>query len=407
MPKRILFVFPTLWDAPELEACRAAWEGRYAPELGEPDDDRVPWDFDAPAYIERLVAAGGYDGYASSSDFAGAAVAAAVAARLGLPGAPPASVLRASHKYHSRVAQAEPSPWFALVDPARPPELRYPCFIKPVKAAFSTLARRLDSRAELEEYLAGAGHFLRDYPLIFNRLLAGVAGLEPDAGRFIAEGLLRGRLATLEGFVTGGRVEVIGVTDSVLHPNGSFARFDYPSELPRSVQERMAETARRAVARLGLDRTLFNIELMWDPDTDALGVVELNPRLAGQFADLHLKVDGASTYELALALAAGDEPRWPRGQGPHRAASSVPLRVFAPVRVARAPRDARAAQALFPGTLVWLRAKPGDELRDFSFEDGRSFRYAVINAGGRDRAEALARVEAVRRALDFSLESLP
>ncbi len=40
-------------------------------------------------------------------------------------------------------------------------------------------------------------------------------------------------LVTFEGFMCGGRMTPIGVTDAVMHPNGiSFLRFEYPSALP-------------------------------------------------------------------------------------------------------------------------------------------------------------------------------
>ena len=121
--------------------------------------------------------------------------------------------------------------------------------------------------------------------------------------------MLRGDLVTVEGFVCDGSVEVLGIVDSTLHANGSFARFDYPSALPERVQDRMAAIARRVIAALGLERTIWNIEMMYDAAADRVSIVEVNPRICGQFADLYQKVDGTNSYEIALALCTGARPR--------------------------------------------------------------------------------------------------
>jgi hypothetical protein len=245
---------------------------------------------------------------------------------------------------------------------------------------------------------------------MFDQLLAHLTGFEIDGGHFLAEGLLRGKLVTVEGFASAGEVEILGVVDSILHPaTGSFVRFDYPSALPEPVQRRMAGIARRAIAALGLQDSLFNVEMTWDAERDRIGIIEVNPRLCGQFADLYQKVDGANSYELALALATGRRPALRCGEGGFRRASSFPLRTFAPARVARAPAAARIAEVEreFPGALVWSECAPGQELADFtSFEDGASARYGVVNLGASSEGELLTRFEALRARLGFELAPL-
>jgi hypothetical protein len=195
-----------------------------------------------------------------------------------------------------------------------------------------------------------------------------------------------------------------------MHPGtGSFARFDYPSRLDPAVQERMAGIARRVVSRLGLEESLFNIEMIHDPARDAVHVIEVNPRISGQFGDLYQKVDGANTYQIALALAAGDPPPRRRRRGCCRVASSVPLRVFEPVRVLSAPTDEaiRAVEADCPGTLIWTECRAGLELSDFErLEDGASVRYGVVNAGAADLAALLELMERVRKRLAYRFEPL-
>lgn len=416
--KRVLVVFPTAWDARQLESCHAAWHDRYAVELAEPSDDDCPWDFDVPGWIERTAAArrGRIVGVLSSSDYPGATAAGAIATRLGLPGTPPETLIRCSHKYYSRLAQREAAPEsvpeFHLVDPERPLDsaraIRFPCFVKPVKGAFSVMARRIDSPEALEAFLThpATREFVRDYPVIFNELLARLTSFEVSGSWFLAEGILRGAPVTVEGFAREGEIGILGIVDSVLHPGtGSFLRFDYPSSLPGAVQDRMGDVARRVMSHIGFRTGLFNIEMTWDADTDRIWIVEVNPRLCGQFADLYQKVDGTSGYEVALALAAGETPRLRRGAGPFRCASSFPLRTFEPVRVLRAPDRGAVArvEAEFPGALVWSECAPDQVLDDFDREDGRSARYAVVNLGGDDARDLAARLESVRARLGYVL----
>jgi hypothetical protein len=159
-------------------------------EWAEPSDEDCPSDFDALAFIERTADTirGKCHGVLSSSDYPGATVAAAIAQRAGLPGTDPRTVLRCSHKYYSRVAQSEAVPeataGFRLIDPARPDlgaaDLVFPCFVKPVKGAFSIMSGRVESREELEAFLArpAARAFLDDYVAIFDRLVSGLTDLE-------------------------------------------------------------------------------------------------------------------------------------------------------------------------------------------------------------------------------------
>lgn len=416
--RRVLVLLETHWDRRQLEACEERFGRDTELAFPEPNDVDCPSDFDPLAYIEGAAsgALGRIDGVFSSSDYPGATIAAAVATRLGLPGPRPECVLGASHKYYSRVAQRaaapEAVPGFGLLDPRHPDApspLAFPLFAKPVKGAYSVLARRIGDARELRAFLESplVREFGDDYLAIFNRLLAAYTSHEIDGHWFLAEELLRGDLVTVEGYACDGEVEILGIVDSTLHPNGSFERFDYPSALPPAVQARMVDVARRVIAALGLDRCLFNIEMMYDAAGDRVQIVEVNPRICGQFADLYQKVDGTNTYEIALALSTGGRPSIEKGGGVHAAAASFPLRVFQPMVVAAAPGDADvvSAQALYPETLVWSECAAGDELADFEIdEDGASHRYAVVNLGGESREDLGQRCAAVQARLRFRME---
>jgi biotin carboxylase len=419
--KRVLLVFETDWDRRHL-ATNAPWRADYLIDAPEPDDVDCPWDFDVPAFIEEMVRThrDRIHGVFSSSDYPGATAAAAIASRLGLPGSTAEQVIACSHKYYSRLTQQgavpEATPAFALVDPNDPQpaidSMSFPCFIKPVKGAFSVMSGRMNTPDDLRAFLArpATKEFLDGYVHIFNDLVRDLTTLDIGGSYFLAEEFLRGTQVTVDGFVFQGSVEVLGIVDSTMYPGThSFGRFDYPSALSPKVQARMESITERAVLACGLENTMFNVELIYDARGDRVHIVEINPRLCGQFADLYEKVDGVNGYAVALSVATGVRPRLVRGDGRYRVATSFPLRTFRPVRATQVPGNedfVRVAER-FPGTLIWWECSEGQELADFeSLEDGHSFRYGVVNVGGDTRADTTHRLDAIRDQLGYRLEPL-
>ena len=415
--QRALFLFPTLWDAKQLAA-----SGPLLPPLeivmGSPADAECPWDFDLLAYVaESERAFSDIAGVASTSDYPGAAAAALLAERLSLPGSTLESVLSTGHKYLSRLAQKasvpEAVPRFHLLDPRAlsPLPFAYPCFLKPVKGSFSMMTQRIDTPQELEAFFKrpSVAEYLTYYVHLFDRLLSLRPELGTGARYFMAEELLTGTQVTVEGYARGREVTILGTVDSVLEPNTkSFLRFDYPSSLPEEIQARLGDVAKRAMEHLGWRDGFFNVEMMADPVSGDISIIEINPRLCGQFADLHLHVDGVSTYETLLNLALG-RPCRVAGRGNYGAASSFPLRVFEPSQVERLPDPERILEieARFPGCLIWIESTTGDTLDNFEgFEDGHSARYAVVNVAGEDAREVLETFRRIEAALGCRFSSL-
>jgi biotin carboxylase len=181
----------------------------------------------------------------------------------------------------------------------------------------------------------------------------------------------------------------------------------YPSALPADVQEQMADIAVRCIREMGLRRCFFNIEMIWDGN-ERVSIIEVNPRICGQFGDLYAKVDGRNAYAVVPELKCGHPVDWPRGRGDFKFAASVPLRLFSPTVVEAAPDAARIAEveAAYPGTLIWNEIHAGQACESFVFEDGASFRYAVVNLGAQTREELAAKAAEIKRELGYRFRAL-
>ena len=100
-------------------------------------------------------------------------------------------------------------------------------------------------------------------------------------------------------------------------------------------------------------------------------------------------------------------PRFTRRQGRYAFAASCVLRSFEDYLVAAVPSEAdieRLAR-IYPDIRVELHATPGRKLSD-EFQDGKSYRYGVVNLGGRDLADVLEQFASCRTQLGIELRAI-
>lgn len=357
------------------------------------------------------------DAVIAFDDYPASPLGVALAEALGLPGPRLAAALLCHHKYWSRLRQRELAPDavpdFVAIDLARPPAappLALPFWLKPVKSSLSHLGFRIDSPAAYAAALARAQAELPAYVAAFDELLALAPGLPPPGYpalggmTLIAEALVGGGQVTLEAYMLGGTLRLLGIADSICFPgHPSFSRFVYPSSLPAAVQARMAAIAGRVMAGMGFADGLFSIEFFYDAACDRIWLIEINPRYCPQFADLYAMVDGLSSHQVMIELACGLVPRLQPGSGPCRIAASLVWRRFADARVVRAPDAADLArlQRELPHARVDFLARAGERLADLA-QDAYSFRYAVVNIGAPDAATLEARYRRAVELLPFT-----
>jgi biotin carboxylase len=353
---------------------------------------------DALEAARRAADAYGVDAVLSTDDYPGVMLAAILADDFSQPGPPPRSTALSQHKAAARDVQRVHAPdcvpAYQAVASAAQITIPMPFIVKPVKSFFSAGATPVNHAAHVSAAVDGATlptAFFDPFNIFAQESHAPVV----DERRVIAEGLLTGRQVTLEGYAWRGEVHTIGIVDSVMFPGTmAFRAFEYPSCLPLHVQARMSDAATRVMRGLGFGHGLFNIEFIYNDTVDSIGLVEINPRMSSQFADLFEKVDGTNTYQVLVDLAFGIEPhvRWRRGR--HAFAASCVLRTFVDHYVAAMPRPSEVDQMIEsdPDLRVELLADVGTRLSE-AMQDVSSYRYGVINAGGRDRQDVEEIVE--------------
>jgi hypothetical protein len=369
----------------------AGLEERYRIRFEGSDLDQLDY-FEPEPFLADLADVPA-DGVVGTKDLS-ALLAAVFAERRRLPGPRPAALIACQHKPTSRELQRraapEATPSFALLDSRIP--FSTPFFVKPVVGRLSQNAYRIDDASDLLGL-----HEIDEYTNRFARIAA-LAGADPDAVHgFLAEELLSGDEVTLEGYVSDGRVTTIGVTDSVKYPGTlSFERFEYPSKLPPERQAELSDVAARVLPALEFEGGFFNVEF-FVPAEGPAQMIEVNGRIASQFAPLVQGLHGRSTYDALFELACGEDPRWRTGI-PDGFAISYVLRVF---------EDAFVEDVPDPEEGVELLVRPGLFLSEQGLNDAQSYRLAILHGFGETRAEAVERCRARAAALNFRLAPVP
>ncbi|NJS37142.1 MAG: ATP-grasp domain-containing protein, partial [Brachymonas sp.] len=209
---------------------------------------------------------------------------------------------------------------------------------------------------------------------------------------------------SLDGIAFNGEIKPLGIVDSVMYPGTqAFMRFEYPSRLPNLAQQQALDVAKRFLQSVGFTHGLFNMEFFYCQATQTLKVIEFNPRMASQFADLYQRVDGLNLHAMAIELAHGRDP-WAlsRTASTANCASSFVYRVFderaahLPQRIPPMPSAAQLQQlqAQFPDHLLLQFPKAGHSLaRDFKWLG--SYRYGIVHLGGRDAQDLQERCQRI------------
>jgi len=364
---------------------------------------------------------GSVDAIVGYTDFPVSTIVPVLCERFGVPGPTLESVLKCEHKYWSRLEQQKVIPRhipsFIKFNPYADHPLEqipfeYPFWIKPVKSTGSQLGFRISGKRDFDRAIK----VLREHIGLFRPFdhLLDMVPLPPEVDHVnssycVAEQIISGKQCTLEGYVYNGRVHTYGIIDSIREPNRtSFARYQYPSALPRGVQEKMAGIAEQVMKQVGFDNSPFNLEFFWDKKRDKIWFLEINTRIPQSHSDLFYKVDGVSNHQIMIDVALGREPWFPKRQGRFRVAGKFFLREYRDKLITGIPtkEDLQVLSHKIPGTLVDLQGKAGMMLSEIPEQDSYSYATAFIYLGARDQKELLEKFSQSRELLKFQFRDL-
>ncbi|MFI8992848.1 acetyl-CoA carboxylase biotin carboxylase subunit family protein [Streptomyces sp. NPDC053542] len=332
------------------------------------------------------------------------------------------SIVKCEHKYWSRLEQQkviDEHPRFGRVDltaddPQPPEGVRFPMWLKPALSYSSELAYGVKNEEEFKEAVAkireGIHRVGRPFEYILERVelppeMAGVG-----AQVCLAEEAISGIQVAVEGYVLNGEVVVYGTLDSINYPDSSsFLRHQYPSTLPADVVQRLRIASERVMRQIGMESATFSIEFFYDPHTDAINLLEINPRHSQSHAQMFHYVDGVPNHHCMVSLALGKDPRLPQGEGPYRKAAKWYYRWFtdAVVQDVPSPEEIERIEEKIPGVRIDVVPEPGKRLSDAPQQDSYSCELAHIFTGADSVDEMTEKYDQCVAALNVSFEGTP
>lgn len=404
MKPRVLILFDYDWDEQGFKRLESEYEfDRAGFDLFEfPSNARLV-NFNIERFVDKLVRrhqANPYIAVVSNHEQFGALAAALFAEKTGLPGPSVISVLSAQHKLWMRTVLEQVCPQANIgfrplncdIGDRPPQESGWPLFVKPIKAAYSVLARTCHSQNDLEELTKFSWHekwVIRMLVEPFDKLRKERLPEAPSAHRMLMEQAIEGQQFNLDGYFYQGRAYLLGMVDELMYPGtAAFLRFHYPSKLSAQMQEKALSVAETFLQQVGFDHSFFNLEFFVEEGSGEIKVIEFNPRLGSQLADLYGRVDGIDVYAMQLALAQGKDPtKVPKRKTAETCAASFVFRKFdgagSPLALTQAIKDAFKIQ--FPDALLFEFRKSDVGLqREYKWLG--SHRYGVLHLSASDEA---------------------
>jgi biotin carboxylase len=381
--------------------------------LDDPWRDRaIPVRFHEPAASLDLIAAA-----AREQPFAGVlavgdrptVLAALAAERLGLPGHAPDAAAASGNKRATRdrfAASGLLTPWHlalpADVDAAGqvPPEVRFPCVLKPLGLSGSRGVIRADSAPEFDAARRRIAALLRRPDVrAARRGTEGAQGEEVDA-RILVEGFVAGREVAVEGVLTHGRLQVFAIFDKPDPLDGPFFEetiYVTPSALSGLSQVTVLRTVEAAATALGLWHGPVHAECRIN--ADGIVMLEIAPRPIGGLCSKVLRFAGGLSLEQVLLHHAVDDDI--SGYLREASASAV-MMIPIPARgIFKKVQGEEAAQRVPGVEEVVITAKP-DQLLEPLPEAGSYLGFIFARAATAAQAERAVRD--AHRPLRFTID---
>lgn len=418
--KNILVLFDQEWDTVQLARIAAGGDVRFFHEGFDlfrfPENAKLLV-FDIYHFVEKVLTKYRHtriDAIISSHEQFGALAAGLLGARMGLPTMSLEAVVNAQHKERARSIFQRHVPHLNIpFSPFRYTfrredeiALPFPMYVKPVKAAYSVLARRVDSFAQLQRHMdfgAWEQFIIKRLVRPFNDVVARTGAGPIDGHWMLAEQLIDGFQVNVDGFVENGAIHILGIVDAVMYPGtDAFLRWEYPSRLPPEWQANIRRAAIDTARALDLNHGIFNVELRVCTHSGECKIIEVNPRMAMQFSDMYEAVDGINLHALAIRLALGEPSGIVAKAGKRKFATSFVYRRFDGKPQPHFPdtRQLAALRAFDPDAQLITFPKSGGELKRES-KWLSSYRYACLNMAADSETDLMAKYREASKLLGF------
>lgn len=408
--KNILVICPNDWDRFYLEKNRGNTDFHYVTEtalsylLKSPTGGFI-------GKLKKYFDIESIDAAISTDESLGILLASWICRQVGCPAPDPELILKIQNKYTCRNLQSKsikgviPEYEFFSMESSESVKMAFPFFIKPTKGVFSFLSQEINSEKELENYIEISQPVYQDKLTQLKQLKTHLNIESEEQDGFLCEELLKGQQLTVEGYATGDTVHIMGIVDSVMYSGTqAFQRFEYPSKLPKDVQNRLIDVSKKLMSDIHFKYGLFNIEYFYDETDSSIYLLELNPRMSSVFSEHFDKVLGYTGYDVLLNIIGSAGKAIEGTKGRYSVASAFVLRRFEDACVKKMPTQDYLNKLKKDFDMqIKIDVKAGDVLSK-KFPGHSNYKYATVHLGADTWTTLYEKFAIVEKLLDFEFE---
>ncbi len=360
-----------------------------------------------------------YDGVIGTHD-SSAVFAAIICEHTGKNFASPQSVVNCQNKYICRRIQKEVipqnTPHFCLDSDylQDPSQLSTPFFIKPVRANISFGSHKVNSSEELKYYIQKESKDIAYYNQYFFEALemSSEKNIQLNLSTcnlYLCEDFIPGTQVTVDGFVCNKEVEFFGYTKAEFYEHSnSFSHHVFPYNFPLELDQAINTNLRKLILRLGIDNSFFNVELRANEHNNTFYIIEVNSRIAFQFAMSIQQVRGFDPLHLLCDLAVGKKPDI-QEEVPSlfRYCFNFELHSFSDQKVLKTPTQSEYENIKLHYPEVHIRNLIQEKynLSDYK-HNPESFRYCILDIPGNSKEEIMNKYKEVISMLKYEFGTL-
>ncbi len=419
-PKKILF----FCDASDVDIVEKSFAETSDYELTIETSERV-LEYGVKDYLQRTIELINqhpemYDGVVGTHD-SSAVFAAIICDQTGKTSTSVQSIINCQNKYLSRKIQKEcvpeNTPRFALaLDYLKDPELlSTPVFIKPVRANISFGTHIISRPEDLETYIGeetkDIAHFNQYFvdALSLNSQYYSQTNLD-TCNNFLCEELISGDQVTVDGFVYNGQVEFLGMTKAVYYEHSnSFSHHEFPYTFSPWLDEAIRSNLTKLILQAGINNSFFNVELRAEETSNTFTIIEINSRIAFQFAKTIQLVKGFDPLHILCDIAVGAKPDLTPQTG-HELFDlcfNFELHTFSDKKILKTPTQSEYEEVrlFYPEIHIRNLIHENSHLSDYK-HNPESFRYCIMDIPGNNKEEIMHKYNHVITMLNYEFEDI-